>query len=118
MIAQIFIKDMVAQFHVGEHAEERDVAQPIVINVVCEVDIGRSILTDDIRDTVDYVFTYEAIHRLALERSFCLIETLADTVAGLALADKRVRRTEVTIEKPRKLVDCAAVGLTICKVRT
>jgi len=45
------------------------------------------------------------------------VETLAETLAALALRDPRVERARVSIEKPDAFPDAAAVGVTVERTR-
>ena len=42
-----------------------------------------------------------------------LVETLAERVAAAALADRRVERVRVAVEKPDAFADVAAVGVVV-----
>jgi 7,8-dihydroneopterin aldolase/epimerase/oxygenase len=111
---EIRIRDLEAMFFVGVRDSEKARRQRLRINVWLYVpEIGRH-QSDDLADTVSYSEVVAGIGRLAAsERHTDLIETLAERVAELALADPRVARVVVGIEKPDIYPHVASVGVRI-----
>jgi dihydroneopterin aldolase len=71
-------------------------------------------MSDDLGDTVSYSDVVRGIGALALsDRHTQLIETVAERVAALALADPRVKRAVVAVEKPDVYAHVGAVGVRI-----
>lgn len=87
-----------ANHGVFEH-ERRD-GQEFVIDVTVWLDSAPAASTDDLARTVHYgelaVSVADAVRRDPVD----LIETLADRIAGVALAHPAVLRTRVTVHKP------------------
>jgi dihydroneopterin aldolase len=76
-------------------------------------------LSDRLADTVSYSDVVRGIDRLAArERHTELVETLAEEMAALALADPRVLRAVVSVEKPDVYAHVGAVGVTVERRRT
>jgi dihydroneopterin aldolase/2-amino-4-hydroxy-6-hydroxymethyldihydropteridine diphosphokinase len=90
----------VRAFH-GVHPEEREQGQDFVIDVELVVPLGVAAATDDVRGTVHYGELARGIVAAVERDPVDLIETVADRVARLALADDRVERAVVTVHKPQ-----------------
>lgn len=117
MIATVFIHDLRIPFHIGETEHERKGEQTLIINIDCDVDIVKSVATDDLAHTIDYRDFHVAVLDLANTTSYNLIETLADAILKRCFADARIMRTVVTIEKPNKLSSSRSVGITLTRTR-
>ena len=87
-------------FH-GVHPEEREQGQDFVVDVELVVPLDVAVATDDVLGTVHYGELTRAIVAEVERDPVDLIETVADRVARLVLADPRVERTIVTIHKPQ-----------------
>ena len=104
------------QARVGTHIHERHLPQNILINIVVSTDISKSIKTDKLSDTVDYVSIVDKINALIKTNEYVLIETLADAIATVCLLDPRAKKAWVKIEKPHKLPASESVGVEIEKM--
>lgn len=93
------IRDLRVRCRVGVTAEERRLPQDVVITVTMHVDLQKACRSDALRDTVDYKAVKKAVLAECEKKSFRLIERMAQRVAELALADSRVRRVTVVIQK-------------------
>lgn len=96
----IYIKDLVVEAKHGVHEAEKKHPQRFVFNVDLTVDGGSAGVSDDLADTPDYDKLRQTIIDTAQNNSFNLIERLAREVADQILADKRVRKVVISIDKP------------------
>ena len=100
---------------VGLEPSERERRQTVLVSLAMQVDA-------EVRLSGGYVSYAPVVeHLLALgasERHVDLIETLAEEAAAKALEDARVRRVEVTVEKPDIFAEAESVGVTITVDRT
>lgn len=79
---------------------ERADGQVFVVDATLEVDTRPAAASDDLADTVDYS---DLAHRLVAVVSgepADLIETVAQRLADVCLADPRVRAVEIALHKP------------------
>jgi len=110
---RIFVHHLEMIASVGVHPHEK--IKPQRIRVSLELDVAPR--TPDARDTLDSVLSYEdvcnAIRAIVAEGHVHLIETLAERVAEACLANDRVIRVQVKIEKPDIFPDAATVGIEI-----
>ena len=111
---KIFIRDLALRCIIGIYPEERREKQDIVINVEMHADLRKAGRSDDLNDTVDYKAIKKGILRLVEGSTFQLIESLAENIADIALADTKVQLVVVTIDKPGALrfAKASAVEIT------
>ncbi len=105
--------------HHGVFDFERAEGQRFVIDLVLSVDTTAAAASDDLQDTVDYGSLVDAIRQGVENDPVDLIETLAERLARICLADPRVGSTEVTVHKPDAPLrgHVADVALTITRSR-
>jgi D-erythro-7,8-dihydroneopterin triphosphate epimerase len=115
MTDQIEIKDLLLRTHIGVTEQERRDRQDVLINLVLETDTRAAGLSDDINDTVDYRALNKRLIAHVEGTTFNLVEKLAEDLAALCLADPRVSRVRVTVEKPGVLRFSRSVGVTVAR---
>jgi 7,8-dihydroneopterin aldolase/epimerase/oxygenase len=113
-------------FH-GVFATERRDGQDFVVDAVLDVDgaegpggTGDGFGGPDQLDaTVDYGSLAQRLHDTVAGEPVNLIETLADRLAAVCLADPRVRRVEVTVHKPAAPIEVpfGDVAVTVTRER-
>lgn len=108
------IRELVVRCRVGVTALERSRAQEVVITLTMHADLSKACRSDRLSDTVDYKAIKLKILAEAEGNPFKLIEHLAQRVADIALADPRVERTDVVVQKPGALrfARCSEVEIT------
>jgi FolB domain-containing protein len=114
---RIYIRDLKRRCIIGVFPRERTRRQTVLVNVCLECRFGRASVTDRLEDTVDYKSLNKRIIRLVESSRFKLIETLAGRIAGLCLADRRVRRVTVTVDKPGALRFTRSVAVEVTRAR-
>lgn len=115
---ELRIRDLELGFFIGVREDEKRRRQRVVINLWLYVAEAEPHLGDDIRDYVSYSDVVRGIERLAASTVHInLVETLAEKVAAIALADERVTRVVVGIEKPDIIPAAAGVGVRIERTR-
>jgi 7,8-dihydroneopterin aldolase/epimerase/oxygenase len=105
--------------HHGVFDFERRDGQPFVVDLVLGVDTRAAAASDDLADTVDYGTLTMRVKQAVEEQPVDLVETVAQRVADVCLADERVGWAEVTLHKPQAPIDAtfADVALTIHRSR-
>jgi dihydroneopterin aldolase len=97
----------------GVYEEERKVEQEFELTLKLGVgDTSGAAKSCELKDAVDYVPIKHEIEKIIKEKSFYLIETLADTIARQVMEDTRIKTLELTINKP-EVWDHGVPGLTI-----
>ncbi|VGO14144.1 Dihydroneopterin triphosphate 2'-epimerase [Pontiella desulfatans] len=114
---RIFIRDLALRCIIGIFPEERREKQDIVINVEMHADLRKAGRSDNLDDTVDYKSIKKAILKLVEGSGFQLIEALAENIAEIALANDKVVKVVVTIDKPGALRFAKASAVEITRKR-
>lgn len=86
-------------FH-GVLPHEREHGQEFLVDACLCVDTGPAAATDDLTLTVDYGGLADRLAAVVTGAPVDLIETLADRLAQVCLADARVSGVEITVHKP------------------
>lgn len=86
-------------FH-GVLAAERELGQEFVVDVVLGLDLRPAAEKDDVSLTVHYGELASALVAVVTGEPVDLIETLAERLAAVCLADSRVSSARVTVHKP------------------
>ena len=112
MKARLFLSGIHAAGRHGARPGEKDAAQPFVVDLDLEVEVG----ADQIGDTADYRGVSERVREIVETGSFDLIETLAAEIAEACLAFDAVIRATVVVHKPnaatRLGIDGVAAAVT------
>jgi dihydroneopterin aldolase len=103
----------------GVYEHERVAGQEFVIDAVLSVDTRPAAAGDDLSRSVDYGVLAERLAAVAGGEPVRLIETLAERLAWLCLAEPAVAEVEITVHKPQALVALAVedVAVTIHRRR-
>ena len=96
---QIEIRRLRVKTRIGVPEEERAGVQELLVTVRIKPRLNFAAMGDEIGKTIDYAALAAEIQTLAMEKPRRLIETLAEDVAGLVLADPQAAAVEVTVEK-------------------
>lgn len=110
---RVRLRGLVVDFRVGVHAHEVGAAQRVRIDVTVDVDRPAGGFQEDYGRVYCYERLAEGIRALAAGGHVRLVETLADRIAGQALADPRARSAEVTVEKLDVFPDAESAGVTV-----
>ncbi len=114
-IGRVHIRDFVVMARIGVYEHEKLAPQRVRLNLDLEVAEAAAPRLDDLRHVVCYDEIVQAVRRLVVAGHIQLVETLGERIADLCLADPRVRRATVTVEKLDIYPDIAAVGITLTR---
>ena len=103
--------------HHGVLPEERRDGQDFVVDAVLHLDLAPAARSDDLAQTVHYGELAEALARVVAGEPVALLETLAQRLADVCLADARVERAEVTVHKPGAPIAVAFADVAVTVVR-
>ncbi len=116
-IYRILVRDLDIAWSVGVFDHEHDAVQPIRINLTLDVREIEDWQADDYQAVPCYGKITEDIRALAAEGHVRLVETLAHRIALLCLADPRIQRALVRVEKPEALKNAESVGVELERTR-
>ncbi len=95
------IRDLRVPAHIGVTADERAVAQHLLIDLDIYADLSKSARTDELADTLDYDALVASVAELVKSTACRLLENLAARIAESVAADPRVQSVIVEIAKER-----------------
>ncbi|MBF0665658.1 MAG: dihydroneopterin aldolase [Brevundimonas sp.] len=110
----VFVRGLEIAAGIGVHDHELGRLQRLVIDV--SLDMAPTAV-ERLADTVNYETVAEAARAIAAEGHVGLVETFAERLALAMLADTRVRRCMVRIEKPGALDGAVAPGCELTLAR-
>lgn len=109
--SKVFVTGVQVQAEIGVYRHEIGRVQPLIVDVELDVPTDAS---DRLADTFNYEAILAAAQDLAAQGHVDLVETFAHRLAARCLADPRVTRARVRIEKPLALAPHAvAAGVEI-----
>ena len=112
-LRHVFIRDLVLNCTIGIHAHEKDGPQRIRINLDLAVTEGEQPIKDDIRNVTCYEKLAAGIKSIVARGHINLVETLADEIAEMSLANRRLQTARVRVEKLDILDSASSVGVEI-----
>ena len=110
---RVLIRDLVLACEIGAYRHERDARQRVRINLDLFVREEPAPIGDDLRNVVCYDEIVGGVRRLAGGGHVNLVETLAERIALMCLADARIRSARVRVEKLDVYPDATAAGIEI-----
>ncbi|MDQ0644113.1 dihydroneopterin aldolase [Microbacterium murale] len=103
----------------GVFEHERENGQEFVIDLRLRLELAAAAASDDVVDTVHYGELAEKVAAVVAGEPVNLIETLAERIADVVLADTRVRQADITVHKPHAPIPLtfSDVSVTISRPR-
>jgi 7,8-dihydroneopterin aldolase/epimerase/oxygenase len=112
---RIRVRDLILPAEIGTYPDERGRRQRVRINLLLSVTARAE--TDRLSEVVDYHQLVKAIQKLISSGHVNLVETLAERIAALCLADSRVDHVSVGVEKLDAIEESVSVGVEIDRAR-
>jgi FolB domain-containing protein len=98
---------------VGALPHERHVPQPIIVNAELHCTNVTGGITDELPDTVDYAALCDDFARVVAEHPDQLLESLANRLLRIAVADERVVRARLAVAKPQAIANAETVEVEL-----
>lgn len=114
---RVFIEGLEIEALIGIYDWERRVRQPLVFDIEMAFDNRRPAASDRIEDTLDYKAVSKRVIAYVQQSGFGLVETLAERVAELILAEFDVQHLRLKLSKPGAVRGARAVGVVIERSR-
>ena len=116
-VRHMFVRDLVLECLIGVHKHEQRKPQRIRINVDLAVREGGRNRADRLTDVVYYEDVTDRIRAIVASGHVNLVETLAENIADICLADPRVEAARIRVEKLDIFPDAESVGVEIERSR-
>ncbi len=114
----IYLHGLRLKCHIGVSPRERKKKQIITADIVLKCDLCRAGKSDCLKDTIDYALIVKAIAEMAEKKSFCLLESMAENIARICLANQKAAEVIVKIGKSGFLSNISSVGVEIHRTRS
>lgn len=110
---RIFLRGLAIDCVIGFIDWERRIKQTVVIDLELPVDCRAAAVRDQVEDTLDYKKVAKRVIAFVEASEFQLVETLAERIAQLILAEFAVEWVRVAVNKPGAIRGSRDVGVTI-----
>ncbi len=109
----VYIRELRAATVIGVYDWERSVRQIVVLDLELAADNRRAAASDRVGDALDYAALSARVLAYIEESEFQLIETLAEQVAALVMAEFGVPWLRLRLAKPGAVAQARDVGVLI-----
>ena len=93
------IHDLVVETKIGVFDWERNEAQKIWVDLEVPADARKAAASDDVKHAIDYGALVTAIRNHVQHKSYKLLETMAEEIAGIATGQFRAQQVSVLVKK-------------------
>lgn len=112
---QVFVRDLIVECLIGVYRHERDGAQRVRINLDLTVFESPGPVDDKLANVLSYEDLIVKVRALAGAGHVNLVETLAERIAEMCLAEADVSTAKVRVEKLDVFADASSVGVEISR---
>ncbi|MEM8935744.1 MAG: dihydroneopterin aldolase [Pseudomonadota bacterium] len=114
---KVFVTGLALDAFIGVYPEEQGTAQPVKIDIELDVVEPSEPDGDRLEDVVCYNRLTNGVKAIIAEGHIKLVETLAERIASLAMANAMVLSVRVRVEKPNALQEAVAAGVEIFRTK-
>lgn len=112
---RVFINSLEVLSTIGVYEWEKTIKQKLVFDLILAFDNRPAAANDDINLALDYAVLSQRVVEFAQNNVFELLETMAERVAAMILAEFNVPGLQLTLSKPGAVVMAANVGVQITR---
>lgn len=114
---KIFLRGLNVVAQCGVYSHEKGHTRPLVVDVMVWLDPTWRSHDDSLAQTVDYDVLAQHVRDVAGGDHLDLIETFAEHVCTRILADPRIERVRLSVEKPGAVPDALCSGVEMERSR-
>jgi len=115
---KILIKELILDLKLGYYDFEKEKTQRVKFSLEIDYEDRKPTNDKDIKSIVNYGQVVKLITKLAKNKHYNFLETLAEDVFDVLFKDKRIGKIMLQIEKLEIIKECASVGIQITKKRS
>ena len=115
---KILIRKLILDLKLGYYDFEKEKAQKVKFSLEIDYEDRKPTNDKDIKSIVNYGQVVKLITKLAKNKHYNFLETLAEDVFDVLFKDKRIGKIMLQIEKLEIIKECASVGIQITKKRS
>jgi dihydroneopterin aldolase len=109
----VYIRELEVKTVIGVYEWEREIKQPVTVDLDMAHDIRLASSTDDVAHVLDYKRVSMRVAEYIEHSRLKLLETLAEDVAALVMREFSVPWVRVKVSKPAALTGARSVGILI-----
>jgi dihydroneopterin aldolase len=109
----VYIRDLEVKTVIGVYEWEREIRQPVTVDLDMAHDMHHAAATDDVAHVLDYKRVAVRVTEYIEQARVKLLETLAEEIATLVMREFSVPWVRVKVGKPAALTGARAVGIII-----
>ncbi|OIN03776.1 dihydroneopterin aldolase [Oceanisphaera psychrotolerans] len=110
---KVFVQALEVLTTIGAYEWEKSIKQKIRFDLEMRHDNRPAALGDDLTKALDYAALSQKVTRHAEQNHVELVETMAEQIAQLILAEFPVHSVKVRLTKPGAVANAAGVGVEI-----
>jgi len=115
---KILLEGIQLGIRVGTTEEERSEPQPCRLDLILRANLSQAGLSGSLDHTVDYVAILNCVEEICSERSFTLLEEIAQQICQSILKGFAVKEVKVRLSKTQPFSDkLSAVGVQFKRAR-
>jgi len=115
---KILIKELILDLKLGYYDFEKEKTQKVKFSLEIDYEDKKPTNDRDIKSIVNYGQVVKLITKLAKNKHYNFLETLAEDAFDVLFKDKRIGKIMLQIEKLEIIKECASVGIQITKKRS
>ena len=115
---KILIRELILDLKLGYYDFEKEKTQKVKFSLEIDYEDRKPTNDKDIKSIVNYGQVVKLITKLAKNKHYNFLETLAEDVFDVLFKDKRIGKIMLQIEKLEIIKECASVGIQITKKRS
>jgi len=109
----VFLRGLRIETVIGIYDWEKEIRQPVILDLEMSTDVAKAAASDSIEDAVDYKAVSKRLKQYIGEGRFELVETLAERCADIIRNEFGVRWVRLTVNKIGAVTDAKDVGVII-----
>jgi dihydroneopterin aldolase len=109
----VFLRDLRIETVIGIYDWEREIRQPVVLDLEIRTDVRRAATSDSIDDALDYKSVAKRLITFVEQSEFQLVETLAERCAAIVLEEFGVGWVRLSLNKIGAVTGARDVGVII-----
>lgn len=110
---KIFLEDLRAETVIGVWEWERRIRQTVRLDLEIATDVRQAAASDAIESALDYKGIAKRLVQAVETSEFKLVETLAETLAGIVIREFGVSWLKLSVSKPGAIDRSRNVGVVI-----
>lgn len=109
----VFLRGLRIETVIGIYDWEKEIKQPVVLDLEMAADVARAAATDRIENALDYKAISKRLKQFVGDSRFELVETLAERCAEILRAEFDVPWVRLRLNKVGAVTDAEDVGVII-----